>query len=572
GHANTVRDHIEGLRKFSVHKVRIFNPKGMVRSRYLDLNEFDALVIHYSLFVISDDYLSGHFREQIRQYQGLKLQYIQDEYRWVDQIVEMIRYLGIHVLFTLLSPAEASKIYPETRLPGVLKVQTRAGYVPERLVGLLVPPLAARPIDIGYRGRTLPYWLGQLAQEKVWIAQGMLARAPTYNLRCDIAWAEQDRIYGQRWNRFLMSCKATLGTESGASITDFDGSLERRTKAYLAEHPTADFHEVHREILAPYEGNARVTAISPRIFEAAALRTAMILFPGEYSGIVQPWVHYIPLAKDFSNMDEVVERLRDLQFLREMTERTYHDLVASGRYAQGALTREFATVVSRYGTPNGKRTKVRYYLATLEQPCAVAMQRARVAAEPVLRLPFALIKGSMALLFLLTAGGGRRTVVAYLTDRGLRKNVRFTVLLKDILKLVAVGQARRGALTKPGQFRVAVQFDPDKGRLIFESLPAASTGPIEVDQAATTEARWTDVAALVREGRLRTMVWNHSSLGGNVRYRVAPGVGLTLGVGEYDLHSFDSFVELARRAPEQAAAMLLPLLGVDSRGEHWRPA
>ncbi|MGH2397175.1 MAG: hypothetical protein ACRDFW_09335, partial [bacterium] len=277
GHANTVLHHIAALVNWAEHEVRVFNPCGMARSRYLDLNEFDVVVIHYSLLIISDHYLAPTFREQIRRFQGLKIQFIQDEYRWVDEITAMMRSLGIHVLFTLLSPSEIVKIYPESRLPGVVKLTTLAGYVPDGLVGLQTPSLEARPLDIGYRGRTLPYWLGRLAQEKVWIAQGMLARASKYNLRCDIAWAEQDRIYGQRWNQFLMSCKATLGTESGASITDFDGSIERRTKAYLAEHPTADFHEVHREVLAPYEDNARVTAISPRIFEAAALRTAMIL-------------------------------------------------------------------------------------------------------------------------------------------------------------------------------------------------------------------------------------------------------------------------------------------------------
>ncbi|MET0513765.1 MAG: hypothetical protein ABW047_00330, partial [Nitrospiraceae bacterium] len=66
GHANTVLDHIAALTAHSAHDVRIFNPCGMKGSRYLDLSEFDVIVLHYSLVIISDHYLSPAFREQIR--------------------------------------------------------------------------------------------------------------------------------------------------------------------------------------------------------------------------------------------------------------------------------------------------------------------------------------------------------------------------------------------------------------------------------------------------------------------------------------------------------------------------
>ena len=51
--------------------------------------------------------------------------------------------------------------------------------------------------------------------------------------------------------------------------------------------------------------------ISPRNFEAAAFRVCQILYEGHYSGVMEPMRHYIPLRKDFSNFDEVVERFRD---------------------------------------------------------------------------------------------------------------------------------------------------------------------------------------------------------------------------------------------------------------------
>lgn len=346
-HANTIHDHIAAFTRFSAHRIHLFNPRGLWDAPALPFDTFDVVVIHYSLVIISDHYLSPPFRDKLRLFHGLKVQFIQDDYRWVDDMAAMMRFLGIHVLFTLVPSAEIPKVWSADRLPGVRTLSTLAGYVPDRLVGLAVPPLPARPIDIGYRGRVLPYWLGTLGQEKVSIAQGVLERIGKYDLRCDLAWREEDRIYGPDWDLFVRSCKAMLGTESGTTITDFDGSLEERVNDYLAVHPGADFAEVHRQILAPYEGNVRMNVVSPRIFEAIALRTALILFPGEYSGVVQPWTHYLPLARDFANLEEVVEKLRDLEFLTAMTERAYQDVIASGRYAYRVLVKEFDQIVAQ---------------------------------------------------------------------------------------------------------------------------------------------------------------------------------------------------------------------------------
>ncbi|MFO0765330.1 MAG: hypothetical protein U0231_00745 [Nitrospiraceae bacterium] len=377
----------------------------MKQSRYLDLDEFDVVVLHYSLVIISDHYLSPSFQEQIRRFRGLKIQFLQDEYRWVDAISAQMRDLGIHILFTLLQPDRITSLYDQRRLPGVTVLTTLAGYVPDNLVGLPVPSLSERRIEIGYRGRTLPYWLSRLAAGKGMDRPRVLARAPRYNLRCDIRWQEEDRIYGQRWIDFIASCRATLGTESGASITDFDGTLEKRTKAYLAESPRATFDEVSRAILGEHDGKVPVTAISPRVLEAAALRTALVLFPGEYSGAIQPWERYISAREGFlQRLDEVVEKLRDLPSSGH-DRRAHRDLVASGRYSQRALTELFDDAVSRYGRRVGKRRKLCYRLASLERPCAVASAKVRGAVRPYVALPQNLLKGGLALARMVTKAG-----------------------------------------------------------------------------------------------------------------------------------------------------------------------
>ncbi len=118
GHAGTILEHIAAFQRYSRHEVLTFNPRGLSGSRLLDLDEFDAVVIHYSLVVISDHYLAPAFREKIRAFQGVKIQFLQDEYRWVDQVTEMLRYLGVDVLYSVVPAEQIDRLYG-TRLPGV---------------------------------------------------------------------------------------------------------------------------------------------------------------------------------------------------------------------------------------------------------------------------------------------------------------------------------------------------------------------------------------------------------------------------------------------------------------------
>lgn len=369
GNVNTVSDHINAFLQLSHYKLYTYNPRNLPFNYFLDLNEFDAVVIHYSLAIVSAHVISPDLRRKIRDFKGLKIQYIQDDYRQVDHYTAMMRYLGIDVLFTPYPAEKIPLIYDEKRLPNVTKLTTLTGYVPDRFVNLEPPPLETRNIDVGYRGREIPFWLGILSQEKAWIGKGFLKHATTYDLRCDIAWKEQDRIYGNDWDRFISSCKTMLGTESGVSITDFDGSIEFKTMEYLQANPHADFWEVYEHVLRPFEGNLVENTISPRVFECAAHRTAMILFPGEYSKILEPWVHYIPLQKDFSNIDEVVSKLRDTDFLKALTERTYNDLIDSGRYSYRAMIKEFDEIVESHLSVPIKisRPKKYFWLAQSER-------------------------------------------------------------------------------------------------------------------------------------------------------------------------------------------------------------
>lgn len=335
--AATVIDHIEAIRVWSRYDAFVLPMFGDLPDE-LDLDAFDGLVVHYNVVMSNPAYLSPLARWRISQFQGVKAAFIQDEYRFVDRTVSVMRTLGIHVLFTCVPQDQIELVYPDVALPELKrKVTVLTGYVPQHLLSLPVAPYDDRTIDVGYRGRRLPAWLGGLAQEKTLIADRFAADAPAYGLAADISCREEDRLYGQAWIDFVSRSKAMLGVESGASVFDFDGSIEQVVSEYVSCHLDAPFEELHRLFLAGVDGRIRLNQISPRCFEAAALGTLMVLYPGDYSGILEPWRHYVPLQKDHSNMAEVVQAIHDRGTWVQITKAARQEVALNPRYSFRAM-------------------------------------------------------------------------------------------------------------------------------------------------------------------------------------------------------------------------------------------
>ena len=556
GAPNTVLDHIDAFRRYSRHDIHTLNTRDMPRSIALDLDYFDVAVIHYSVVLSSLNYLSADFRDKLRRFRGLKVEFIQDDYRWIDRETAASRDIGINVLFTVAPEPAASQVYDE-RLPGVRRVLTLTGYVPENLVGRPIKPLGERTIDVGYRARDLPFWLGRLSREKVWIGQRFLERAPAYGLRCDIAWTEDQRIYGERWIEFVSSCRATLGCESGASIADFDGSVEQAVLTFMGAHPRATFEDVHEAVLRPYEGNVVMNIVSPRVFEAAALGTALVMFPGEYSGVVSPEKHYIVLEKDFSNMDDIVDKLRDDKLVSAMTARARHDLIESGRWGYRAFVDQFDQVVDADArTMRGRSIALRYRATQAERAMRVpppTVRLARVASRLLHRDPsmrFSVEReGQLRKGLLAMRVGLADPDLRPLLRLGRRSGTSLDRLLREILELSLLRRAATGDL--PGQsFVVGIEFDPERRALSFVSAAAADRVPERITSADS-------ILEAVRRRELTVIEWDHRPLGGQVRL---DRPSMVVGIGLDGLETFSVLTEIGRSRPSALERALTPLL------------
>ncbi|MBZ6076291.1 glycosyltransferase [Microvirga puerhi] len=338
-HVRTIEEHLVAFRTYSRHHILFMPATGFIQGLDdapdgIDLSLFDAVAIHYSIRLSIPDHLSKAVAASVSAYNGPKLLFIQDEYDATETARQWIERLGIDAVFTTVPDQFVDAIYPRSRFPNVEFLPTLTGYVPEdRTIDSYAKPIEERDLLIGYRGRRLPHHYGDLGQEKLNIGIEIRQLARKMGLNVDIEVDDTRRIYGNDWYRFLGSCRATLGTESGSNVFDFDGSLAKLSTEF-ADLPYADFSARY---LSERDGKIRMNQISPKIFEAIRLRTALVLFEGEYSGVVEADRHYIPLKKDYSNFSEVVRKLEDVDYLRDLTDRAYDEIIRSGRYSYAAF-------------------------------------------------------------------------------------------------------------------------------------------------------------------------------------------------------------------------------------------
>lgn len=273
---------------------------------------------------------------------ALKIAFPQDEYNHAHVLDDWLDDLGVDVVFSIYGPEHRERLYPRMARRARFE-RALTAYVDERAASRhagVVLPHARRPLDLAYRAEALPPRFGRLGQAKMRVAEELAPRARAAGLRVDVSLDPRDAILGDRWFAFVASARAVLGSESGASAIDRRGELVARE----GELPGASFEEFDAAMPAGWDSTPLGT-IGPRHLEAAVAKTAQVLVAGEYDGVLEPEVHYLPVRADYADADAVVERLRDHALLERLAERAHRDLVLSGRHGYAALAARIEAVM-----------------------------------------------------------------------------------------------------------------------------------------------------------------------------------------------------------------------------------
>ncbi len=243
-----------------------------------------------------------------------------------------------------------------------------------------VMPQAQRAIDIGARTYRYVPALGDRERNDIveYFQQARFQRELAIDIRTD----QNSRFDAAGWAQFLNSLKATISTEAGSYFLEKDDATVRAVMEYVAVQgrsrsrmlysrlrsgvlkkvlpkfirsavmkavESSAMEKEHRAIsslsddrissddiiqrfFANYRNPVSGKCISSRHFDAAGTKTLQIMFPGRFNGILEADVHYIALQRDFSNIDAVLAKLRDPEFRRQMTDRTYDHILANHTY------------------------------------------------------------------------------------------------------------------------------------------------------------------------------------------------------------------------------------------------
>lgn len=237
-------------------------------------------------------------------------------------------------------------------------------------------PQADRPIDVGTRSFKYLAFIGDDDRNRIhdFFENGIF----TPQLRIDVATGQ--RFDRRNWAAFLNRCKATISTEAGTwwlepddrtirGIRDWlnsqrDGlggftirsdsklrrighllpwSVKQRLRPLLSRgpirheaftHEALDFETIYERFFkdtpkSPESGKC----VSSRHFDAIGAKTCQIMFPGRFNDILKADEHYIALAPDFSNIDDVLERFRDRTFRQAMADHSYEYVLDQHTYA-----------------------------------------------------------------------------------------------------------------------------------------------------------------------------------------------------------------------------------------------
>lgn len=268
----------------------------------------------------------------------------QDEFIHTDMLAEFLAAHGVTHLLTCAEESDWKKIYGRHLDFSRVRVKTvLTGYIDEdtwQRVEALKRGKDWRRIDIGYRASKVAYWLGEHGQRKIRIADVIAKAATRRGLTVDCSLDARDTLLGDDWFKFLLDCRATIGVEGGASVLDHDGSVKRAVEAYVKDHPAADFEEVRAACFPGRDGELSLACLSPRHLEACLTETCQVLVEGRYNGVLYPWEHYIPVRKDYADIEQALDALADRELVSRLVRAAYRDIIASGKWSYQTFVRE----------------------------------------------------------------------------------------------------------------------------------------------------------------------------------------------------------------------------------------
>lgn len=269
----------------------------------------------------------------LRASQAVKLAFPQDDASHGAIMDLWFNWLQIDALYTV-RPEHVDLIYPITKHRADI-VSTLAGYLDDSMIksaSKFSKPRDKRQWVVGQRVTQYPAWGGRFARRKGYVAERMRQECEQRGILSNISTDPSDVLLGDDWTKFLGDCQFVVGAEAGHGLWDPYGTIQDSVNIYTSEHPTASFEEIEDACFLGLDGINIFPGFAPRILEAALAGCAQVLVRGRYRGLIKEGEHYIPLAEDFSNFDEVFSAMSNSDLVNRIIANTKRDLIENRHF------------------------------------------------------------------------------------------------------------------------------------------------------------------------------------------------------------------------------------------------
>ena len=367
---STTLEYLFSFKKYSNHKIYYLNLFFNKNVHLLSKVKFDAIFIHYTIFSTIPYRFEKYSRllNKIEAYNAIKVAFFQDEWYKTDVYCQIVNNFNLDIVFSVAPEAEIPKMYTGVDFEKVKFHRILTCYIDEKVQKRIEKQEIDRDIDVFYRTNFTKKHknMGSYILHKKEIAEQIIAHPQSKNLKLDISFNPRDYLRGFSWYKALLRAKYTLGIDSGVNFMDRDGSVQKQVNDYLLKYPNASFDEVKEACYQNQDDNISYFAISPRNIQACMTRTCQILLEGEYNGILKPNIHYIEVKKDYSNLDEVMNLMRNESFRMELVNNAYNDVVKSGKYTyQVFVDYIFEKINFKYASSTTRIETFFYYLINM---------------------------------------------------------------------------------------------------------------------------------------------------------------------------------------------------------------
>jgi len=324
-------------------EVTYVNGQGLIDEKVLT-QTFDIAILTYELLALRNTPFWKYIEKRIAtllQSSKIRVAMPQDDYSSSSALDNFIVENKVQHVFSPLT-RDLVMIYPKSMEAGVKFSEAFTGYWETKTdlpFHQYRREFNLRSIDVGQRVRHLPPQLGPAAQKKGEIAIKFAEAALEHGFLCDVSTKDSDVLIGNDWWKFLGNTKFTVGRLGGASVVDAQGTLARKVNQLHLRNPKISFEEIAKKLNADRLTQGDFSAISPRLFECAAMGVCQILEKDNYFENFEPWVDYLPLDAGLNNLAEVFLVMRDIERCREVASHAEAILIQSGKYSYSEFVR-----------------------------------------------------------------------------------------------------------------------------------------------------------------------------------------------------------------------------------------